>query len=736
MPRKSSLAAPKSASKKQAKKQLRLQSAQFGELETTPTSHHGKSPIPPVRQKTRASHTDCHDTDQIVDPEEFEDGVDDNDMAKLADTPKEINTTRDREIIWSEKDSETHRSSSMSSEEEEQSGHVFGYIRDDIPFTSPATGHNALPDTLPLPAPPVSPPSADCQSQSSQHVDFSETASTLFRSSPFGRSHASRGSVTTSQPASTKKDMTLNLVGMRLPALDPSDIGIPHASADCQTKSDKNPARVSSAPQITEETLPSSCHPISTCGVNLEAESVQTVRTLGPGDILLDHIILDPPDANGERRSKAPAIPCGAKPPKKRKQRPKTPIQFDESTQEVKSVSHQPLYRKLYTQPVLRDEQEAFRQEKLCSKKRKTDVSNSNNLQKKVKSSVIHYAESLVVDSDTNRQCVSRPSCPDPQHSLKDLHNDEISHDIIKEKAQMSQVMSPIPFENNDVGDFQTTDTETILPQSNRTRPQLSAVKTIKPTEKVGDCIFVATPQKHTGNDITTEKETWKDFSVLDPHMKSRPFAGVEGDGDAGVSTDDSKKTNSVAHTTGVTRSSSKPVNFQTSQAQRFSKSKMVQKTTTDRRIGQNFSVSERGSPIPRQQQDSKVDIPCTKESSVSLLDENITGIVHGHFEMQNCTLIPEKHRSQVQRAEEWAPVKANFESIKTPDLIQRGDHPELLQSIVSDIRRILTKHPNINKTEHATQPVTTSDRSRQQLHELVDVRFSDHVFVKDSSDD
>ncbi|KAH0598616.1 hypothetical protein MHUMG1_03919 [Metarhizium humberi] len=488
MPRKSSLAAPKSASKKQAKKQLRLQSAQFGELETTPTSHHGKSPIPPVRQKTRASHTDCHDTDQIVDPEEFEDGVDDNDMAKLADTPKEINTTRDREIIWSEKDSETHRSSSMSSEEEEQSGHVFGYIRDDIPFTSPATGHDALPDTLPLPAPPV-------------------------------------------------------------------------------------------------------------------------------------------------------------------------------------------------------------------------------------KSSVIHYAESLVVDSDTNRQCVSRPS--DPQHSLKDLHNDEISHDIIKEKAQMSQVMSPIPFENNDVGDFQTTDTETILPQSNRTRPQLSAVKTIKPTEKVGDCIFVATPQKRTGNDITTEKETWKDFSVLDPHMKSRPFAGVEGDGDAGVSTDDSKKTNSVAHTTGVTRSSSKPVNFQTSQAQRFSKSKMVQKTTTDRRIGQNFSVSERGSPIPRQQQDSKVDIP-----------------FHGHFEVQNCTLIPEKHRSQVQRAEEWAPVKANFESIKTPDLIQRGDHPELLQSIVSDIRRILTKHPNINKTEHATQPVTTSDRSRQQLHELVDVRFSDHVFVKDSSDD
>ncbi|KID79453.1 uncharacterized protein G6M90_00g019500 [Metarhizium brunneum] len=737
MRRKSSLAAPKSASKKQAKKQLRLQPAQFGELETTPTSHHEKSPIPSVGQKTRASHTDCHDTDQIVDPEEFEDGVDDNDMAKLADTPKKIKTPRDREIIWSEKDSETHRSSSMSPEEEEQSGHVFGYIRDDIPFTSPASGHDALPDTLPLSAPPVSPPSADCQSQSSQHVDFSETASTLFRSSPFGRSHASRGSVTTSQPASTKKDTTLNLVGMQLPALDPSDKGIPHASADSQTnKSDKNPARVSSARQITEETLPSSCHPISTCGVNLEAESVHTVRTLGSGDILLDHITLDLPDANGERRPKAPTIPCDAKPPKKRKQRPKTPIQFDENTQEVKSVSRQPLYRRLYNQPVLRDEQEAFRQEKIGGKKRKSDVSNSNNLQKKVKPAVIDYAESLVVDSDTNRQCVSRPSCPDPQHSLKDLHNDEISHDIIKEQAQKSQVMSPTPFKNNDVGDFQTTDTETILPQSNRTRSQLAAVKTIKPTEKVGDCIFVATSQKRTGHDITTAKETWKDFFVLNPRMKSRPSAGVEGDGDAGVSTDDSKKTNSAARTTGVARSSSKHVNFQTSQAQHFSKSKMVQKTATDRRIGQNFSVSERGSPIPRQQQESRVDIPCTKESSVSLLDENIPGIVHGHFEVQNCTLIPKKHRSQVQRAEEWAPVKANFESIQNHDLIQHGDHPELLQSIVSDIRRILTKHPNINKTEHAAQPVTTSDRSRQQLHELVDVRFSDHIFVKDSSND
>ncbi|KAG8424528.1 hypothetical protein J3458_001308 [Metarhizium acridum] len=512
---------------------------------------------------------------------------------------------------------------------------------------------------------------------------------------------------------------------MQLPALDPSHKDIPHASADSQTKSDKNSARDSSAPQVTEETLPFNCHPFPTCGVNPEAESVHTGRTLGSGDILLDHITLNLPNANGENKPKTPAIPYGGKPLKKRKQRPKTPIQFDEDTQEVKSVSRQPLYRKLYNQPVLTDEQheqKATRQEKICGKKRKTNVSNSNNLQKKVKSAFIGYAESLIVDGDTNRQCVSR-SCPDPQHPFKDRHGDEMSHDIIEEKAQNSQVMNPRPFENNEVGDFQTTDTETMMPQSNRTGPQLSAVQIIKPTEKVGDCIFVATDQKRTCNEISKAKETWKDIPVLDPHMKGRQSTSAEGDGDAGVSTDDSKRTNSAPDTTGVAISSSKPFNFQISQAQRLSKSKMVQMNATDRRMGQNFGVSERGSPIPRQQQESRVDIPCTKDSSVSLSNENVSGMIHEHCEVQNCTLIPEKHRSQVQRVDEWAPVKGNFESNQNPGLIQqRGDHPELVQSIVSDIRRILTKHPDINKTEHATQPTTISERSRQQLHELVDV--------------
>ena len=164
-----------------------------GELDTTPTSRPFQSPLKDVRSEQAHSihQPNSHGAPQppkAQPPEDFDDGLDDMDLINLDSLPQDmVPDSHERSFAWSEAGSATRRSSPVRDEETPQDIWQFGDEESLRTFSSAKSGKSKLPDTVPIPAG-SNEESQDVQQQAEnqRRVDFSETASTVHRSSPCG----------------------------------------------------------------------------------------------------------------------------------------------------------------------------------------------------------------------------------------------------------------------------------------------------------------------------------------------------------------------------------------------------------------------------------------------------------------------------------------------------------------------------------------------------------------------
>lgn len=145
---------------------------QFGELETTPTSHHHHADRPPAGQ----SHEPSTPRRQGTVAERYDDGFDGLDSAALPSASLE---NRHSSFQWSETESLARRSSPLHPGETPMAAWQFDDDESLPPLSTPGSGRDKLPDTAPLPA-----MESERGAASTNGVDFSETASTTRRSSP------------------------------------------------------------------------------------------------------------------------------------------------------------------------------------------------------------------------------------------------------------------------------------------------------------------------------------------------------------------------------------------------------------------------------------------------------------------------------------------------------------------------------------------------------------------------
>lgn len=170
----------RAVSKTPSRTRLPRLDAPFGELETTPTSHCHESPKPGSRFAAPAA------------PMDMGDGLDDlvhdfTGLVQAFETPPAAR--RECPFSWSETESAAKRSSPVRAGETPASVWQFGDVESLPPLSSAKSGRDKLPDTAPLPLIPM-PDEGAQQVTAVRKIDFSETASTVHRSSPLGTSDA------------------------------------------------------------------------------------------------------------------------------------------------------------------------------------------------------------------------------------------------------------------------------------------------------------------------------------------------------------------------------------------------------------------------------------------------------------------------------------------------------------------------------------------------------------------
>lgn len=157
----------------------------LGELDTTPTSRHSQTTSPVALQSVPESHT--------VDKTHVKSRSKQDKVGDLAAAPQNKSPpARDTLFAWSESGSQTRRSTPVGGGETPANLWEFGDVEEHFidsvvfpTFSSPGSGTDRLPDTLPLSAEAAPATQSQQPSESIKHVDLSETASTIRRSSPF-----------------------------------------------------------------------------------------------------------------------------------------------------------------------------------------------------------------------------------------------------------------------------------------------------------------------------------------------------------------------------------------------------------------------------------------------------------------------------------------------------------------------------------------------------------------------
>ncbi|KAL2691471.1 hypothetical protein Neosp_001856 [[Neocosmospora] mangrovei] len=191
---------PRKGGKSTQRGKPRLLSTEFGQLETTPTSRHLQSPEEhhtqtPVSKPQGQNNSDqtaqvksstTNQKQQLSFVDDFDDGVDDVDLINL-DPFEELKTQPApvNDFSWSETGSLTRRSSPLRGTEAPKDIWQFdnqGSLID--AFSSPKSGQGDLPKTQPL-TQSLNAHLEELPNEAVVVVDFSDTASTGRRSSPF-----------------------------------------------------------------------------------------------------------------------------------------------------------------------------------------------------------------------------------------------------------------------------------------------------------------------------------------------------------------------------------------------------------------------------------------------------------------------------------------------------------------------------------------------------------------------
>ncbi|KAF5002208.1 hypothetical protein FGRMN_514 [Fusarium graminum] len=373
----------------------RQQSTGFGELETTPTSRHLQSPHRGQRQKSKLElpNQDSNPEAQNVrlqsqtSADEFENSLNDADVARLANLNESVPSAQPhQDFSWSEGGS-TRRSSPVREDEQNLSENQESAIDE---FSSPKSGPEKLPNTQPLPSQTLTGHTVEKRTL----VDFSETASSVRRSSPYYSQFAG------SQAAVDETwDVTENTTLPVLPSEIPESLQIPDLllppyletmkhlpedelyDATPPRSSTDYPADLSSKghrvvhddPQQSQAPTKSEQSQTIEVRTKLGKRSKDTKDSLtkfledelgplsqGKGEVQVSSSSLEgttkrqisgaskqqagetPEEENvTPKTGTSKAIGIGAKGKKRGKQRAKPPIPFDEETQQVKDIPQQ-----------------------------------------------------------------------------------------------------------------------------------------------------------------------------------------------------------------------------------------------------------------------------------------------------------------------------------------------------------------------------------------------------------
>ncbi|KAG5982702.1 hypothetical protein E4U55_001492 [Claviceps digitariae] len=344
MPRKNNRGSVKTPPTRQRQQR---QTTQLGELDTTPTRPDASPSL--LTKPTSANGGKDQSFRENIDSDVFEDGLEDGDLVQLADTQAVSNTTAAKEFPWSETGSGARRSSSVSSDGPSRGS--YGYFGIGNVFSSPASGSDALPDTVPLPREPIHDPLLEDHRQTPMIVDFSETATTVLRSSPMTESRLSKSLGTSShrdfadrvwvddsvcqtpsQPLlmnnnkliaaknnqSTQASMEKSgnafhpFESARATDIDVDDVDVEYVGSATQKSSTHRSAVVNLANHFMS---------LDGAADRLDHDEGDTLK--------MTHVATD------EKKQK-----------KKRKQRPKSPLRFDNDTQVVKDVVKKPVRKR------------------------------------------------------------------------------------------------------------------------------------------------------------------------------------------------------------------------------------------------------------------------------------------------------------------------------------------------------------------------------------------------------
>ncbi|KAG6090308.1 hypothetical protein E4U31_001583 [Claviceps sp. LM219 group G6] len=689
MPRRTNWASAKTPPTRQRQQR---QTTHLGELDTTPTRPDAS---PGLLTKLTPQNGAYEQSIRLnTDSDAFEDGLDDGDLVELVDTQAVPNATVAKEFPWSETGSGARRSSSVSSGGASKS--PFGYLGADNVFSSPVSGSDALPDTVPLPLGLLRDPLLEDQRQDHMIVDFSETATTMIRSSPVTESHLSKSLGTSSHRGFADRVWRDDNI-CETPPQPAFAQGIENLQVDEPMQTSKENFGNTSAPLELAR-----ARGIGVDDIRFAAHEHNSHRLATPF-MSLDGAADRLDNRDGAVTKKAHVSNDG-KQKRKRKQRPKSPLHFDTDTQAVKDVCKKPVRKRI------------------CQKSARRKPKPSPSPLRNVIQREISETPPRDVSVDV-AECLATTGCQSSPVAMKavmhEIAPETVSHhplETIEPSIHIAPADMPLHPQNQnimDVSENMATESYVESPNSSgvntrlseshspctpltiSTEVQESGAKNPKCITKKPTTRGNSTRSIHTGNGEDDENITQKQTTTVKAHSPVQqriiPASAEMAYVDACRRVDDQ-----IA----VKSSASKVADDS------------VLKLATAR-PGRNISVSGGGSPI----RISQYEIQAAQPMSAGLLVPEAwsdTGYA-GHVKRPAISAIPDLSRSS-DKAQQKIDAAGSF-GISTSGL---KDHPGLRRSILSELKRGQSSR-QMGNGQTKTRYNPPADRGRQRLHELVD---------------
>ncbi|KAG5915777.1 hypothetical protein E4U61_004283 [Claviceps capensis] len=698
MPRKTNWASAKTPPTRQRQQR---QTTHLGELDTTPT----RPDASPGLLTKRAPQNGVYEQSIRLntDSDAFEDGLEDGDLVELVDTQAVPNTTVSKEFPWSETGSGARRSSSVSSGGASKS--PFGYLGADNVFSSPASGSDALPDTVPLPLGLLHDPLLKEQRQGHMIVDFSETATTMIRSSPVTESHLSKSLGTSSHRGFAGRVWR-----------DDNICGTPPQPQPAFAQSNKN-LQVDEPMQTPKEQFGNTsafleltrARGIDVDDIRFAAHERNSHRLATPF-MSLDGAADRLDNRDGAVTKKAHVSNDGKKQKRKRKQRPKSPLHFDNDTQAVKDVCKKPVPKRIC--------------QKSARRKPKPSPSPLRNIIQREVSETPPRNVSVDV-----AECLATTGCQSSPVAIKAVMHEVASEtmrhhplETIEPSIHIAPVDRPVHPQKQDImGISENMETESYVES-----PTSSGVNTrLSESNSPRTPLTISTEVQDSGAKIPeyiTEKPARRGNSTRSLHT---------GNGEDDENFTQKQTTTVKARSPVQQRIIPAPTELAYVDAFRrvddqIAENSSASKVTDDgvlklstARPSRNIGVSGGGSPI----RISQYEIQATQPISAGLLvPEAWSGTSYaGHVKLPAISAIHELSRSSGE-AQQKIDAAGSFEIEPRVAISTSGlkDHPGLRRSILSELKREQSSRQTGNG-QTKTRYSPPADQGRQRLHELVD---------------